>query len=353
MRRKDQACFWKKAIIRNTASTREALEIIDRAAIQIGLVVDADDLLLGTVTDGDIRRSILRGIELDADVTEIMKTSPIVCNECLSEELANQLMRANHVNQLPVVTDAGKIIGLHTMNAKRPSKVPNQLLIMAGGFGKRLMPLTRTVPKPMLKVGGKPMLEHIIEKAKSEGFCNFLISVFYLDDQIRQYFGDGSRWDINIKYLTEPEPLGTAGALTLIDPVPLHDIVVTNGDIISNIPLRKILSYHQLNQALATMAVHYHEWENPYGVVKTNGVNILEVSEKPVQKNKINAGVYVISSRAIEKLGKGSALNMTDFFSAMISQSEKVVAYPLHEQWLDVGRHEDLKKAEKFASKSN
>ena len=353
MQRKDQTCFWKKAIIRNTASTRDALEIIDHAAIQIGLVVDADDLLLGTVTDGDIRRSILRGIELDADVTEIMKTSPIVCNECISEELATQLMRANHVNQLPVVTDAGRIVGLHTMNAKRPNKLPNQLLIMAGGFGKRLMPLTRTVPKPMLKVGGKPMLEHIIEKAKNEGFCNFLISVFYLDDQIRQYFGDGSRWDINIKYLTEPEPLGTAGALTLIDPVPMHDIVVTNGDILSNIPLRKILSYHQLHQAGATMAVHYREWENPYGVVETDGVDILNINEKPVQKNKINAGVYVISPKSINKIGRSCALSMTDFFSSMIDQSETVVAYPLHEQWLDVGRHEDLAKAETLASNFN
>ena len=152
--------------------------------------------------------------------------------------------------------------------------------------------------------------------------------------------------------MTEPEPLGTAGALTLIDPVPLHDIVVTNGDIISNIPLRKILSYHQLNHASATMAVHYHEWENPYGVVETNGVNILEVSEKPVQKNKINAGVYVISPKSINKLARGMALSMTDFFASMIDQSEKVVAYPLHEQWLDVGRHEDLRKAEKLALKT-
>lgn len=353
MQRKDQSCFWKKAIIRNTASTREALEIIDRAAIQIGLVVDSDDLLLGTVTDGDIRRSILRGIGLDADVTEIMKTSPIVCNECISEELATQLMRANQVNQLPVVTNAGRIIGLHTMNATRPNKVPNQLLIMAGGFGKRLMPLTQTVPKPMLKVAGKPMLEHIIGKATREGFYNFLISVFYLDEQIRQYFGDGGRWGVNIKYLTEPEPLGTAGALTLMDPVPIHDIVVTNGDIISNIPLRKILSYHQLHQAAATMAVHYREWEDPYGVVETDGVNILNVHEKPVQRNKINAGVYVISPRSIDKIGRSCVLSMTDLFSSMIDQSKKVVAYPLHEQWLDVGRHEDLAKAEKLASNFN
>jgi len=352
MQKKYQRCFWKKALIKHTASTREALEIIDRAAIQIGLVVDRDDVLLGTVTDGDIRRSILRGIDLDADVSEIMKTSPIVCNECISEGLATQLMQANHVNQLPVVTDTGKIVGLHTLGVKRPNKVPNQLLIMAGGFGKRLMPLTKTVPKPMLNVAGKPMLEHIIEKAKSEGFVNFLISVFYLDEQIRQYFGDGSNWDVKINYLTESDPLGTAGALGLIDPIPMHDIVVTNGDIISNIPLRKILLYHQSNQAEATMAVHYHEWENPYGVVETNGVNIIGINEKPVQKNKINAGVYVISPKLIDKLERGKPISMTDFFSLMISQSKRVVAYPLHEQWLDVGRHEDLKKAEQLALKN-
>jgi len=350
---KYQKCFWKKALIKNTASTRDALEIIDHAAIQIGLVVDCDDVLLGTVTDGDIRRSILRGIDLDADVTAIMRSSPIVCNEKISDELATELMRANHVNQIPVVDDEGKLIGLHTLAAKPPKKVPNQLLIMAGGFGKRLMPLTKTVPKPMLKVAGKPILEHIVVKAKAEGFSNFLISVFYLDEQIREYFGNGSRWNVNIEYLTEPKPLGTAGALSLINPVPMHDIVVTNGDIISNIPFRKILSYHQSQQAVATMAVHYQEWENPFGVVETNGVNILKVSEKPVQKNKINAGVYVVSSKAIAQLDWGSVLNMTDLFSLMITKSEKVIAYPLHEQWLDVGRHEDLVEAEKLASQSN
>ncbi|MDA8855868.1 nucleotidyltransferase family protein [Alphaproteobacteria bacterium] len=349
MHKKDQRCFWKKALIQNTASTREALEIIDHAAIQIGLVVDCDDVLLGTVTDGDIRRSILRGIDLDAGVIDIMKTSPIVCNECISASLATQLMKANNVNQLPVITDSGKIIGLHTLAANRPNKVPNQLLIMAGGFGKRLMPITKTVPKPMIKLAGKPMLEHIIEKAKIEGFYNILISVFYLDEQIRQYFGNGTHLGVNIEYLTEPEPLGTAGALTLINPTSLHDVVVTNGDIISNIPFRKILSYHQLHQAAATMAVHYHEWENPFGVVETNGVDILEVSEKPIQRNKINAGVYVINPKSINKLKRAQTLSMTDFFGSLIDQSERVVAYPLHEQWMDVGRHQDLKKAEKLA----
>jgi len=305
--------------------------------------------LLGTVTDGDIRRSILHGIDLDANVTEIMRTSPIVCNDCVSESLAIQLMQVNNINQLPVVDDAGRITGLHALNVKRSNKVPNQLLIMAGGFGKRLMPLTKTVPKPMLIVAGKPILEHIIKKAKGEGFYNFLISVFYLDEKIRQYFGDGSRWGVNIQYLNEPKPLGTGGALTLIDPMPLHDVVITNGDIISNIPFRKILSYHQSQKAVATMAVHDQEWENPFGVVKTNGVDIFEVSEKPVQRNKINAGVYVINPRAFIHLERDSAFNMTDFFSLMIKKSDKVVAYPLHEKWLDVGRHEDLKKAEKMA----
>ena len=349
MQKKSQTCFWKKALIKNTASTRDALRIIDCAAIQIGLVVNSDNVLLGTVTDGDIRRSILRGVDLDTDVTAIMKLSPIVCNEKISEKLATELMRANHVNQLPVIDESGKLIGLHTLAPKPPKNVENQLLIMAGGFGKRLLPLTKTVPKPMLRIAGKPILEHIILRAKAEGFCHFLISVFYLDQQIREYFGDGDRWGINIKYLIEPKPLGTAGALAFIDPVPMHDIVVTNGDIMSDIPLRKILSYHQSHNAIATMAVHYQEWENPYGVVETNGVNILEVSEKPVQKNKINAGVYVISPKAIVQLDRNRALDMTDLFSLMIQRSEKVVAYPLHEQWLDIGRHEDLAKAERLA----
>jgi dTDP-glucose pyrophosphorylase len=349
MQKKHQRYFWKKALIKNTASTREALEIIDRASIQIGLVVDKDNVLLGTVTDGDIRRSILRGVNLDGDVSEIMKTSPIICNQCISEELATQLMQINNISQLPVVNESGKIIGLHTLITTQISRVPNPLLIMAGGFGKRLMPLTRTTPKPMLKVAGKPILEHIIKKAKNEGFYNFLISVFYLDEQIREYFGDGTQWDVNIKYLNESEPLGTAGSLTLIDPVPVHDIVVINGDIISNIPLRKILSYHQNHRAAATMAVHYHSWESPYGIVETSGFDILSVNEKPVQKNKINAGIYVINPKSIVRFERENFKNMTDFFSIMISQSKKVIAYPLHEQWLDVGRHEDLEKAQKLS----
>ena len=351
MQKSNETCFWEKALIKSTASTREALTIIDKAAVQIGLVVDSNNTLLGTVTDGDVRRSILKGLSLDVDIAEVMNKSPMVCNKCIPTVLAQQLMRANQVNQLPVINDSGQIVGLHTLSARRPSRVPNQLLIMAGGFGRRLMPLTKTLPKPMIKVAGKPMLEHIINKAKTEGFSNFLISVYYLDEKIRDYFGDGKNWGVNIKYLIEPEPLGTGGALTLIDPIPLHDIVVTNGDVISNVPFRKILNYHQDQAAGATMAVYNHEWENPYGVIETNGNQILEIREKPVQKSKINAGVYVINPKLIKKLVAHRALNMTDFFSSMIAQSEKVVAYPLHEKWLDVGRHEDLMEAEKLALK--
>ena len=351
MQKSDRICYWEKALVKSSSSIKEALVTIDQAAVQIGLVVDSNNTLLGTVTDGDVRRSILREVSLDSSVLEVMNTSPMVCNECTSTVLAHRLMRANQVNQLPVINGSGQIVGLHSLIVPRSSKVPNQLLIMAGGFGKRLMPLTKMLPKPMIKVAGKPMLEHIIEKAKTEGFSNFLISVYYLDEKIRDYFGDGTNWGVNIKYLIEPEPLGTGGALTLIDPIPLHNIVVTNGDVISNVPFRKILNYHQEQAAGATMAVYNHEWENPYGVIETNGNLILEIKEKPVQKSKINAGVYVISPKLIKKLAANSALNMTDFFSLMIAKSEKVVAYPLHEKWLDVGRHEDLMEAEKFAFK--
>ena len=165
MQKSNETCFWEKALIKSTASTREALTIIDKAAVQIGLVVDSNNTLLGTVTDGDVRRSILKGLSLDVDIAEVMNKSPMVCNKCIPTVLAQQLMRANQVNQLPVINDSGQIVGLHTLSARRPSRVPNQLLIMAGGFGRRLMPLTKILPKPMFKVAGKPMLEHIIKKA--------------------------------------------------------------------------------------------------------------------------------------------------------------------------------------------
>jgi len=218
-------------------------------------------------------------------------------------------------------------------------------VVMAGGFGKRLMPITKTTPKPMIDVGGRPILAHIIEKGKSEGFINIVISVFYLDEQIKAYFGDGEKFGLHISYIEEPSPLGTAGALSMMSTRPKEDFVVTNGDIISKVPFKQMLDYHKAHQAKGTMAVYPQSWENPFGVVETDGVDIIKIEEKPVHKNNVNAGVYVLSPDALKYIPEKQNFSMPDVFSALRKNHHRTIAYPIHETWLDVGRHEDLKRA--------
>jgi dTDP-glucose pyrophosphorylase/CBS domain-containing protein len=337
---------WRKAVIAGDASLQDAIRNLDESALQIALVVSSDGTLLGTITDGDIRRGLLRGLDLKSPIDAIVYREPFVVPPGLGPDSVLQLMQANKIHQLPVIDEARRVVGLHLWNELlAPAQRPNLMVIMAGGQGARLRPHTDTCPKPMLPVAGKPMLAHIIDRAKAEGFHRFVIATHYLGHVIEDYFGDGSRWQVTIGYLREQTPLGTAGAISLLEPKPNGAFVVTNGDVLTDIRYSDLLDFHSRHHAAATMAVHLHEWEHPFGVVRIDGVNIVGFEEKPVSRSHINAGVYVLEPAALEALNRGDHCDMPALFSRLQQRDARTIVYPMYEPWLDVGRPDDLERA--------
>lgn len=344
--------FWRNALLPADATLQQAIRNLDESGLQIVLVVSPDEILLGTLTDGDIRRGLLRGLDLQSPLTSIIKREPLVVPPEMSRDTVLQLMHANRVHQLPVVDETRRVLGLHLWDElMTPGKRPNLMVIMAGGRGSRLRPHTENCPKPLLPVGGKPMLEHIIERAKADGFERFVLAIHYLGHMIEDYFGDGSRWQVKIDYLREESPLGTAGALGLLGPRPEAPFVVTNGDVLTDVRYGELLDYHGRHDALATMAVRLHEWQHPYGVVHTRGVEIVGFEEKPVSRSHINAGIYVLEPAALDLLEAGEICDMPTLFGRLQAKSGRTIVYPMHEPWLDVGRDGDLQRARSLAEK--
>jgi dTDP-glucose pyrophosphorylase len=337
---------WRRALLPASANLQQAIRNLDDTGLQIVLVVSADNVLLGTVTDGDIRRGLLRGLDLNSGVDTIMYREPLVVPPALGRDTVLQLMQANRFHQLPVIDEGRRVVGLHVWDELLvPSQRPNLMVIMAGGQGTRLRPHTENCPKPLLKVSGKPMLEHIIERARAEGFQNFVVAIHYLGEMIEDYFGDGSRWQVRIQYLREQSPLGTAGAIGLLDPRPTAPILVSNGDVLTDIRYDELLDFHNRHSAMATMAVRLHEWQNPFGVIHIRGLDIVGFEEKPVARSHINAGVYVLDPRALDALGAGEHCDMPTLFGRLQERSGRTIVYPMHEPWLDVGRASDLERA--------
>jgi dTDP-glucose pyrophosphorylase len=338
--------LWRRAILPPTGTIRHAVSNLNEVAIQIVLVVNELGQLEGTVSDGDIRRGLLKNLNLESPFSSIVNRNPLVVPEGIESHLVMQLMAANKVRQIPIVDQENKLIGLHlwdefTNSAERA----NMMVIMAGGKGTRLRPQTDDCPKPMLPVAGKPMLEHIIERAKQEGIREFVIAIHYLAHVVEDYFGNGASWGVSITYLREPTPLGTAGALSLLNRRPDVPIVVANGDVIADIRYGDLLDFHGRHSAAATMAVRIHEWQNPFGVVQMNGLEIVGFDEKPIIRSHINAGVYALEPSALDALGKGEYCAMPTLFENLQGRGQRIVAYPMHERWLDVGRPDDLARA--------
>lgn len=344
---------WQRAILPKGATVQQAIHCLNESSCQIVMVVLPDGILQGTLTDGDIRRGLLRGLDLNSSIDTIIQREPLVVPPELSRDTVLQLMQANRVHQLPIVDGSRRVVGLHLWaELMEPRQRPNLMIIMAGGQGTRLRPHTEHCPKPLLPVGEKPMLEHIIELAKAEGFVRFVLAIHYLGHMIEEYFGDGSRWQVHITYLRESSPLGTAGALGLLNPEPVIPFVVTNGDVITDIRYGELLDFHIRHEAIATMAVRVHEWQHPFGVVQTQGVDIIGFEEKPVARSHINAGVYALHPEALSVLGPESHCDMPALFERLRENSKRTVAYPMHEPWLDVGRPDDLSRATTMSAKT-
>ena len=337
---------WEKAILKSGNSIEDAIRNLNNTALKIVMVADDDKYFLGTISDGDIRRGLLKGLTLSSPIQSIVHQNALVVPAGLTRDTVLSMMTANKVQQIPVVDDDGKIVGLHIWDEVASVQArPNSMVIMAGGMGTRLLPHTESCPKPMLLIQGKPMLEHIIERAKSEGFSHFIVAIHHLGHMIEEYFGDGGKFGVRIDYLREKAPLGTAGALSLLDPLPKYPFVVTNGDVITDIRYGEILDFHLRHQAAATMAVRVHEWQHPFGVVEINGVEIIGFEEKPIARSHVNAGVYVIEPDSLAQLQKDARCDMPTLFERLQEKTQRTVAYPMHEPWLDVGRPDDLAKA--------
>jgi dTDP-glucose pyrophosphorylase len=335
--------FWQKAILPVESTLQQVIQSLDASGVRIVLVVNKAGELEGTLSDGDIRRGLLKGLDLNSSITRILLHNPLVVPPELERELVMQLMIANKIQQIPVVDECRHVVGLHLWDeiTSAPTR-SNLIVIMAGGLGTRLRPHTENCPKPMLHVGGKPMLEHIISRAKLEGFNHFVLAIHYLGHMIEEHFGNGERLGVKIDYLREEIPLGTAGALALLNPLPDAPFLVTNGDVLTDINYGELLDFHTRHAATASMAVRIYEWKHPFGVVQTRGVEIVGFEEKPIARSHINAGVYALDPEALGVLKADTHCDMPALFERLQSQDKRTVAYPMHEPWLDVGRPDDL-----------
>ncbi len=340
---------WQNILIGQSSSVKDALRIIDQEALRVGLVIDADQKLLGMVTDGDVRRGILRGISLDAPITKVMNSQPRVALASSSKEELLKLMEKLDILSIPLVDDEGHVVGLQTLRESLLAPVyDNPVFIMAGGFGTRLRPLTDDCPKPMLKVGDKPMLETLILNFKKAGFHDFYISTHYLPSVIHDYFSDGKHLDVSITYVHEETPLGTGGALGLLpDNLPDLPVILMNGDVLTSIDFKKVLAFHNDCNPAATMCVREYEYQVPYGVIEGDGHKITGMVEKPIHRFFINAGIYVISHEMLKSVNKNERIDMPTLLERHIELGKDVLKFPVHEYWLDIGRMDDFNRAQK------
>ena len=344
---KSEAQLWRNTLLPLGSTIQQAIYSLETSSMQIVLAVSKGNRLAGTLTDGDIRRGFLKGLKLENLVDDVINTNPLAVPPEISRDLVLQLMQINKVHQLPILDKEGAVVGLHLWDTIiAPKAIENIMLIMAGGKGTRLRPYTENCPKPMLEVGGKPMLQHIIEKATADGLQNFVISLHYLGHMVEEHFGDGSKYGVHINYLKEEAPLGTAGCLSLLSKIPELPFIVTNGDVLTDIHYNEFLDFHNRHEASATMAVRQYEIQNQFGVVRTKGVEIESFEEKPVYRSHVNAGIYVLQPCALKHLEYQQYCDMPSLFERIKQNSGRTIAYPMHEPWLDVGRPEDLASAQ-------
>lgn len=343
---------WQNSVIKQDASIVDAIRALDDAQMQIALVIGEDGQLVGSVTDGDIRRAILHGVDLKGPAETIMSKEPITASAADTKQQLIAHMRSEGLQHLPIIDGTGRLIGLETLMGLVGAKPrSNTVVLMAGGFGRRLKERTHSKPKPLLNIGGKPILETIIENFIEQGFGNFIISVGYLSDQIKSYFADGSKWGTSISYIEEDKPLGTAGALSLLSARPSESFFVMNGDVLTKVNYSQLLRFHHEHDAQATMCVRGLENQVPYGVVTTEGVEISSIEEKPVQTVMVNAGIYVLDPSVLDIIPHNQNYDMPSMFTQLIENKQKTAAYPVHEYWMDVGQPNDFTQADEEYNK--
>ena len=328
------------------ATVLQVMKAIDAGAYKIALVVDAQGKLLGSVTDGDVRRAILRSIGLDHPVSQIMNRTPTTAHCGTPREVVLAMLQERSLHHMPLLDDEGRVAELVVLDELiAPRLHDNIVVLMAGGRGSRLQPLTNDCPKPMLLVGGIPLLETILLKLIEAGFRKFYISVNYRAEVIESHFGTGSNWNVDIHYIRETEPMGTAGSLSLLPEIPDKPFIVMNADLLTTINFDELLDFHVRQRSKATMAVREYNFEVPFGVVRLNDLSIIDIEEKPVHHYFINAGVYVLDPQVLSYIPPASSFDMPMLFDAIKERKEQTTAFPLREYCLDIGRPDDFAKA--------
>lgn len=339
---------WRKALVNSDVTLEQAIDVLDKAALRIALVVDSSDKLLGTLTDGDVRRALLKHMPLETPVSQVMNTQPKTAEQSWTESRILAVMEQHELLQLPLVDKDRRVMGLANLHdILNKHRHDNPVFLMAGGFGTRLRPLTNNCPKPMLKVGDKPILEQILLNFVDAGFHRFYISTHYMPEVIRDYFGDGEKWGISIQYVHEEEPLGTGGALGLLP----HDeidqpLFMMNGDLLTSLNLHSFLEFHETHNGVATMCVREYEHQVPYGVITSEGTQIRSMVEKPVHRFFVNAGIYLLDPGLVRSVEPGTRIDMPTLLERQIDDGKAVNMFPIHEYWLDIGRMDDFHKAQ-------
>jgi len=325
----------------------EAVRCIEGNKAKIAFVIDMSARLIGSVSDGDIRRALLRGNTLDTVVSEIMNKSPAVAHIEDDREAILNLMTEHDHRYIPVVDTDNKIINIEVITELLNKKEKdNWVVLMAGGFGKRLRPLTKDKPKPLLRVGNKPILESILENFIENGFKKYFFSVHYKASMVTDYFGDGNRWGVEIEYIHEDEPLGTAGALGLLPEVPKEPLVLMNGDILTKVNFDSLLDFHNERNSMATMCVREYDFQVPYGTVEINEDQVIRIIEKPIHTFFVNAGIYVLDPSILKGIDQNIYKDMPDLLDEIRATKNSVSVFPIHEYWLDVGRMDDYDRAQ-------
>ena len=331
--------------INQNASIKEALEVIDKGAIKVAVVLSDDGLLLGILNDGDIRRALLKGMSLGDSIAGIINKHPVVANINDTKERILELANEKKLHQIPIISN-GKLIGIQDIREfLAPKNKPNKVILMVGGLGTRLRPLTNDVPKPMLDVGNKPILHTIVENFAKYGYTDIIMCVNYKSEIIKEYFGNGDKFGVKIEYVLENQRMGTAGALSLLQKRPKDDFFVMNGDLLTNVNFEYLHEYHKDSNALASICIRKYEMQVPYGVVNVRANKVTSIEEKPTQSFFVSAGIYMFSPIVLDFIPKGVFYDMPTLFSELLKQDFAVYPFFIREYWLDIGKMDEYRRA--------
>ena len=331
--------------INQNASIKQALKVIDKGAIKVAVVLSDDGLLLGMLSDGDIRRALLKGMSLDDSITSIINRDPVVANIDDTKERILELANEKKLHQIPIISN-GKLIGIQDIREfLAPKNKPNKVILMVGGLGTRLRPLTNDVPKPMLDVGNKPILHTIVENFAKYGYTDIIMCVNYKSEIIKEYFGNGDKFGVKIEYVLENQRMGTAGALSLLQKRPKDDFFVMNGDLLTNVNFEYLHEYHKDSNACASICIRKYEMQVPYGVVNVRANKVTSIEEKPTQSFFVSAGIYMFSPIVLDFIPKGVFYDMPTLFSELLKQGFAVYPFFIREYWLDIGKMDEYRRA--------